>query len=408
MKIVRIIARLNVGGPARHVVWLNAALDDGEFESTLVTGTVPEGEEDMGYFAEGFGIEPVFIKEMSRELSPKDLTSLWKIYKELRRNKPDIVHTHTAKAGTVGRVAGFFYRWLTPGTIIGKPRKLKIVHTFHGHVFHSYYGKTKTRVFLFIEKMLARFASDKIVVISSQQKEEIHRDFAIGNNEQFAIIPLGIDLTPFGNKTEARREFRHEIGATEDELLVGLVGRVTEIKNIGMFLAAAHNFGEAVESDVSVRFVIIGDGNLRPDLKSRSIELGLAEKVIFTGSRNDPEVFYAGLDIVALTSLNEGTPLSLIEAMASKKPVISTMVGGVKDLLGEKKEESGEYAVCERGIAVASSDVLGFRSGLKRLIEDKTLRVDLAEKGYEFVHAEYSKDRLVTDIKQLYRDLVSP
>ncbi|MCB1024409.1 MAG: glycosyltransferase, partial [Acidobacteria bacterium] len=171
MKIVRIIARLNVGGPARHVVWLDEALQDEEFESVLLTGTVPDGEEDMGYFADKYGVKPVFIEQMSRELSPKDLISLWKVYREILRNRPDIIHTHTAKAGTIGRVAGFVYRWLTPGMMVGKPRKLKIVHTFHGHVFHSYYGASKTKVFLFIERMLARFASDKIVVISGQQRE---------------------------------------------------------------------------------------------------------------------------------------------------------------------------------------------------------------------------------------------
>ena len=152
MKIVRIIARLNVGGPARHVVWLNEALQDDEFESVLVTGRVPEGEEDMGYFAEANGVKPIFIEQMSRELSPKDAISLWKIYKEFLREKPDIIHTHTAKAGTIGRVAGFFYRWFTLKTLIGKPRKVKIIHTFHGHIFSGYYGDLKTKVFLFIEK----------------------------------------------------------------------------------------------------------------------------------------------------------------------------------------------------------------------------------------------------------------
>src|SRR5258708_28690950 len=138
MKILRIIARLNVGGPARHVVWLTKALNDSEFESTLVAGTVPEGEEDMSYFAADNGVEPIYISELSRELSPKDSVSLFKIYREIRRQRPDIIHTHTAKAGTVGRTAAFLYRWLSFGSLIGKPRKVKIVHTFHCHVFHSY------------------------------------------------------------------------------------------------------------------------------------------------------------------------------------------------------------------------------------------------------------------------------
>jgi hypothetical protein len=147
IKIIRIIARLNVGGPARHVVWLTKELQDGEFQSVLLTGTVPAGEEDMSYFAAENNVHPIFIEQMSRELSPKDAISLWKVYRQIKREKPDIIHTHTAKAGTIGRVAGFFYRWLTFGTLIGKPRRVKLVHTYHGHVFHSYYGNLKTKIF---------------------------------------------------------------------------------------------------------------------------------------------------------------------------------------------------------------------------------------------------------------------
>src|SRR5580765_5376916 len=169
MKILRIIARLNVGGPARHVVWLSKELQDAEFDSSLVAGTVPEGEEDMAYFAADAGVIPIYISELSRELSPRDAISLFKIYREMRAFEPDIIHTHTAKAGTVGRTAAFLYRWLTWRTLIGKPRRVKVVHTFHGHVFHSYYSPAKTRVFLFIERLLAKLATDRILVLSAQQ-----------------------------------------------------------------------------------------------------------------------------------------------------------------------------------------------------------------------------------------------
>src|SRR5437868_3062783 len=180
MKILRIIARLNVGGPARHVVWLTKELQTDEFKSVLIAGSVPNGEADMRYFAAENGVEPMYIEEMSRELSPKDFFVLLKIYRLIKAEKPDIMHTHTAKAGTVGRQAAFLYRWLTWGTLIGRPRRVKIVHTFHGHVFHSYYGKFKTSIFLLIEKLLARFATDRSVVISDQQMEEIHEHCRIG------------------------------------------------------------------------------------------------------------------------------------------------------------------------------------------------------------------------------------
>src|SRR5690349_3492140 len=180
MKIVRIIARLNVGGPARHVVWLTDALQDDEFSTKLIAGTVPPGEDDMGYFAEQSGVEPIYLREMSRELSPRDIVSIFKVYRLLRREKPNVVHTHTAKAGAVGRTAALIYRWFTWQSLIGRPRKLKVIHTFHGHIFHSYYGRLKTNVFVAIEKFLARAVSDRIIVISDQQLDEINSRFRIG------------------------------------------------------------------------------------------------------------------------------------------------------------------------------------------------------------------------------------
>jgi Glycosyltransferase len=404
MKIVRIIARLNVGGPARHVVWLTRALDGGDFQTKLVTGTVPEGEEDMSYFAAENDVEPVYIPEMSRELSTKDAVSLWKVYRLLRREKPDIIHTHTAKAGTIGRVAGFFYRWLTPGTLIGRPRKVRFVHTYHGHVFHSYYGRLKTAFFLFIEKTLAWLATDKIIVISRQQFEEIHCKFGVGRRAQFAIVPLGIDLAPFASAKAKRSAFRAELGASDEEILVGLVGRLTEIKNHALFLEAARLYKE--NSDLpKMKFVIIGDGHLRESLERRTAEMNVSDVVVFTGSRSDADVFYAGLDIVALTSLNEGTPLSLIEAMACSLPCISTAVGGVTDLLGAIEEKKDGFSVCQRGVSVPSKDAEGFFKGLVFLAKNENLRDELGRRGKNFVFAEYDKERLVEDIKKIYNDL---
>lgn len=408
MKIVRIIARLNVGGPARHVVWLNKALQDNDFQSALLTGTVPEGEEDMSYFAADNGVEPMFIPEMSRELSPKDIVSLWKVYRRIRREKPEIIHTHTAKAGTIGRVAGFFYRWLTPGTLIGKPRSVKLVHTYHGHVFHSYYGNLKTKIFLFIEQALARLATDKIVVISKQQFDEIHGKFGVGRTAQFETIPLGIDLEPFADWKSKKSILREEIGARNDEILVGLVGRLTEIKNISLLLQTAQIYKNTKDASFpKLKFIIIGDGNMRQELENEVKKRGLNEVVTFLGNRNDADVFYAGLDIIALTSLNEGTPLSLIEAMANEKPVISTAVGGTIDLLGRVKHESGGFQVCERGVRVRSNDARSFYDGLLYLSKDEKLRKDLGGSGRNFVEMQYGKERLVNDIKNLYSKLTA-
>lgn len=404
VKIVRIIARLNVGGPARHVVWLTKALQDEKFRSVLIAGSVPEGEEDMSYFAFQNGVEPLFIPEMSRELSLKDLVSLWKIYRILLKEKPDIIHTHTAKAGTLGRIAGFFYRWFTLSTLIGKPRQVKTVHTYHGHIFHSYYGRLKTTFFLLIEKILALIATDKIVVISKQQFKEIHETYKIGKAKQFVVVPLGIDLSSFTALDSKRKEIRAEFSIKPNEILVGIVGRLTEIKNHSFFLRVAKLFKERL--DVAVKFMIIGNGHLREKLEQESKELGIEDITIFVGNRDDVDLFYAGLDIVALTSLNEGTPLSLIEAMASSKPFISTMVGGVNDLLGEIKSEEDGFLICERGIGVKSGDLEGFYRGLQHLVKDKRLRSELSKAGFDFVTQNYSKERLIKDIKKLYESLV--
>lgn len=404
MKVLRIIARLNVGGPARHVVWLTEALNDEEFSSTLIAGTVPEGEKDMSYFADERGVKPIYIAEMSRELSPKDIVSLFKVYAAMRRERPDIIHTHTAKAGTVGRGAAFAYRWFTPGTLIGRPRKVSVVHTFHGHVFHSYYGAAKTKVFIQIEKLLARFATHKIITITDQQFKEINQDVGVGSARQFEVIPLGIDLAGFEPDVERRAEFRREMGIGADELAVGFVGRLTEIKNIPLLLNAAKVY-LADKSVPKTRFVIVGDGHLKAELESMAVELGISDSVTFLGNRDDAEFIYSGLDVVVLTSLNEGTPLSLIESMAAAVPFVSTAVGGVTDLAGEAESDDEGFRVCQRGITAASRDAEGFAKGLIYLAKNEKLRDSLGARGRQFVLEHYDKSRLIRDIKELYRGL---
>jgi glycosyltransferase involved in cell wall biosynthesis len=425
MKIVRVIARLNVGGPAKHVVWLSK-LEAPNWESLLVAGTVPPGEDDMGYFATELGVTPVFVPEMSREISVNDVLTVWKLYQLFRRERPDIVHTHTAKAGTVGRVAGFFYRWLTPRTLIGRPRACHFVHTYHGHIFHSYYGPFKTRVFLLIEKVLAKLGTDRIVVLSEQQRREINEEFNVGSPSQFSIIPLGIDLSVFAEWQERGQSFRAEFELGADDILVGIVGRLTEVKHHELFLRAAALFkNEFAKAGSTVRFVIVGDGALRTALERQAQSLGVTDDVIFTGTRRDLENVYPALDIVALTSRNEGTPLTLIEAMANARPVISTTVGGVVDLLGEPlvSSESGpasprgqpawaggsdrvSFEVCQRGISVSPDDAHGFAAGLARLVDDATLRRETGARGLQFVTRQYSKERLLKDIEALYKRLL--
>ena len=418
MKIIRIIARLNVGGPSRHVVWLTAGLQSPMCESMLVAGVVPPGEDDMSYFAAKNGVVPLIIPQMSREISPKDALTIWKLYRLFVRERPSIVHTHTAKAGTVGRIAGLLYRWLTAGALIGRPRDCRFVHTYHGHIFHSYYGSVKTRVFLAIEKILARLATDKIIVISAGQFREIHEKYGVGRAAQFAIIPLGLDIGLFNDWQSRRDAMRAELGASRSDLLVGIIGRLTEVKNQSLFLKAVAAFRETLidrKTMPRIRFVIIGDGHLRGKLEAQARELGLGEDLEFLGSRNDPENFYPALDVVALTSLNEGTPLTLLEAMANARPLIATSVGGVVELLGEKSLEGPfrpsaeglpDFLVYDHGIGVRPNDAEAFSRGLAHLLAADELRMEMGERGRRFVEQNYSKTRLLEDVMTLYRDLV--
>src|SRR2546423_3096482 len=325
MKVVRIIARLNVGGPAKHVAWLEAGLRRRGVESLLVAGVVPEGEDDMGYFAASLGVEPHVIAEMSREVSPKDAVTVWKLYGLLRRVRPDLVHTHTAKAGTAGRVAGLLYRWLTPSALWGRPRRCRFVHTYHGHIFHSYYGRWKTRFFLFVERALARIATDRIVVVSAQQLEEINGRFRVGRREQFEVIPLGLDTRAFDEARARRATLRREWRASDEDVLVGIVGRLTEIKNHRLFLEAAallkkrrahdesavgdlRGANDAAQGSVGgalgqggVPVVATGEGPLREELEVQAAALGPGVDVEFPGLRADPGNFYPAPDVVALT-----------------------------------------------------------------------------------------------------------
>src|SRR5215213_9115195 len=247
--------------------------------------------------------------------------------------------------------------------------------------------------------------SDRIVAISPQQFREIHEEFGVGSARQFRVIPLGLDTSVFGGWKERRRVLRDELKAGAGETLVGIVGRLTEVKNHALFLQAAALFKEKFGAR-RVRFVIIGDGQLRNGLEEQARALGLQTDVLFLGTRSDPENFYPALDIVALTSLNEGTPLTLIEAMANARACVATEVGGVVDLLGARRAGGREaWAVCERGVRVRSKDAAAFAEALFHLVDDTRLRDELGARGRAFVEQHYSKDRLLADVTNLYREL---
>jgi glycosyltransferase involved in cell wall biosynthesis len=401
LRIVRIIDRLNIGGPAKHVTWLAAGLRDQEFVTTLITGTVPPGEGDMSYFAREANVTPLIIEEMSRELSPRDLLVIAKLVRQLFKLKPQIVHTHKAKAGAAGRVAAMIYKWLTPSALWLRPRPCKIVHTYHGHIFHSYYGAAKTRLFISIERALARLCTDRIVVISEQQQQEICGRFGVGHPAQFRIVRLGLDLDELQGQCGALRQ---ELGIADEEVTVGIVGRLCEVKNHALLLEAARLVAETTLAS-RTRYVIVGDGHLRGDLEDLSQKLGLATQVSFAGFRRNATALYGEFDIVALTSLNEGTPLTLIEAMACGRAIVATEVGGVVDLMGEQRLSENGFTVWDHGVTVASRDAAGLARALQFLIERPELRRRMGEAGRDFVRSRLSKERLINDIKDVYREL---
>lgn len=399
-RVVRIIDRLNIGGPSKHVVWLTTGLDSAGFDTVLITGTLPEGEGDMSYFARAAGVTPSIIEEMGREISLRDLIVVAKLVRQLLKLKPDIVHTHKAKAGAVGRVAAMIYKWATPSILRLRPRRCAIVHTYHGHIFHDYYGPALTRLFIAIERGLARMCTDRIIVISEQQFCEISGTYRVGRTEQFRVIPLGIDLEEVNGSAG---DLRSELGIAGDQTAIGISGRLCEIKNHRMFLQAAARI--AGEPSARARFFVVGDGHLRNDLEQQSRELGLSDSVVFTGFREDAARLYRALDVAALTSLNEGTPVTLIEAMCCGRAVAATEVGGVRDLMGARGSTADGVTVWDHGVTVPSGDVEAFTRALRFLIEHPDLRKEMGERGRAFVISRMSKERLVHDVERVYSEV---
>ena len=400
-RVVSIIDRLSISGATKHAIWVTAGLDPDQFEAVLITGSLAKGESDMTYYARKAGLEPIVIKEMSREVSPRDIIVVAKLLRYFWKLKPQIIDTQKAKAGATGRIAALIYKWLTPSGLWLRPRDCRVVHTYHGHVFHSYFSPAKTRVFLAIERALARFCTNAIITISEQQRREISEHFRVGTPKQVRVIPLGIDLDELGKDSVS---FRRVYGIENDEFAIGIVGRLCEVKNHSMFLKAAAEFIKD-QSSRRIRFIVIGDGHLRAELEQLSAELGISGRVIFTGFRKDAASLYAALDLVVLTSLNEGTPMTLIEAMCAGRPVVATEVGGIVDIMGERQSSADGFSIWQHGLTTPSQDVQTFARALRYLVERPALRQRMGEQGQRFVRTRLSKQRLVTDIEQLYHEL---
>ncbi|MFN8276733.1 MAG: glycosyltransferase [Chitinophagales bacterium] len=391
-KVLRIINRLNLGGPTYNAANLTRYLQP-KYDTLLLAGMNDETEESSEFILKNLDLHPMYIQEMYRELNPlRDYKAYFRIRQIIRDFKPDIVHTHAAKAGAVGRLAAAH---------AGVP---VIVHTFHGHVFHSYFSPLKTRVFLEIERYLAK-KTTAIVALSDIQRNELVDEFHIAPREKFEIVPLGFDLSRFAeNREEKRRNFRTKYQIKDDEIAIGIVGRLVPVKNHPLFLRALKYVADRTQK--KVRAFIIGDGDQRPAVEALARQLGLAFNnsnlqesniLTFTSWIKDIDVSNAGMDIIALTSFNEGTPVSLIEAQASGKPIVSTRVGGIADVVLEGKT----------ALLSASDDLPAFSENLLQLVEDDGLRLQMSNSGVEHAMTRFSHLRLAADMDALYTRLLN-
>ena len=400
IKVIRIISRLNIGGPAIHVHQLMKGLDQKRFESILVAGKISKFEGDMGYLFNNMDRKLLIISELQREINPfRDIIAFIKILKLLISERPDIVHTHAAKAG-ISRLAIFAYNKLFH-------KKVYVLHTFHGNIFEGYFSQAVSKLFILIERLLSIF-TDVIVTISDSQERDLSQKYRIVKNEKLRKISLGFDLEPFINCRLNKGEFRRKIGVDENTVLIGIVGRLVPVKNHKMFIDAVKLFYEQ-RPEMKIKIAIIGDGELRTELETHVRSLGMDKQFVFCGWIKDVTKVYADLDILALTSLNEGTPVSIIEAMASSVPVISSDAGGVIDLLGKPLDRPSEngFKVCERGVLFPRNDISSFSKGLSWMIEEKNhnIKNEMMNHAELYVKKNYSDKRLIKDIERLYLEL---
>ncbi|MDD5556206.1 MAG: glycosyltransferase [bacterium] len=382
LKILRIVTRLNIGGPSVHAITLSAGLPTDRFRTTLACGVPAPGEGDMAPAAAARGAVPVIIPALRRDPDPaRDLRALARIAILIRSETPDILHTHMAKAGALGRLAARLF-----------PR-VRTVHTFHGHVLAGYFSGPRSRLYLRIERLLAR-RTDRLVVLSERLRREMLERYRIGSPGRYAVIPLGLDLDRFAGCGALRGGLRAELGIPPRSPVIVLAGRLVPVKDIALFLRAARIVADARPDAV---FVIAGDGPLRAALEAEASALGLGRRAVFTGWRADLERLYADADVAVLTSLNEGTPVSLIEAAAAGVPAVATDVGGVADVV--RDGVSGRLAGSRDPALVARL--------VEEIVGDPAAARRMGEAGRAFVLGRYGSGRLLADVARLYEELAS-
>ena len=391
-KVLRIINRFNIGGPTYNAAYLTKYLPS-EYETLLIGGDKEESEDSSQHILDDLGIKPTIIPEMQRAIKfGNDYSAYKKIKQIITEFKPDIVHTHASKAGTLGRMAAFSCK--VPA----------VVHTFHGHVFHSYFSKAKTTFFKRIERKLAQ-KTTAIVAISDIQKQELGNIHKIAPLDKIKVIPLGFELSRFQENLDLKRtQFRSEYEIEDDEIAIGIIGRLVPIKNHDLFLRALKSVLN--KTSKKVRAFIVGDGESRNEIIALATELGIdfcqsniqykKASLTLTSWIKNIDTVNAGVDIIALSSLNEGTPVSLIEAQAANNPIVSTNVGGIENVVLQNKT----------GLLSDIQDVESYAENLLELIENDSLRNEMKIEGWKHVRNKFSHTRLVSDMDKLYNKIL--
>jgi len=385
VKVVRVIARLNMGGPALHVAYLSEGLRERGYDTTLVAGTLARGEDSMSFVAEELGVRVERVPELSREISPlRDLRAILRLAQLIRRERPQILHTHTAKAGAVGRIAAL---------AAGHARPPIIVHTFHGHVLRGYFDPVRAYGFRLFERWLATKTTTLIAVSPQVRDDLVH--LGVAPREKFTVIRLGIELDERISAPDgARAETRRLLGVPQDAFVVGWIGRMTGVKNTDQVLAALKLLRDR---GVDAYLCMVGDGPDRERLERRAHDLGVVKRCLFLGYQEEVARFYAAFDGMILTSVNEGTPVSAIESLAAGRPVVATRVGGVPDVVDDGED----------GFLVDPGSTEQLADRLEELARNPELREQMGERGRARVPSRYAVTRLVEDMDRLYKSLLA-
>lgn len=392
IKILRIINRFNLGGPTYNAAYLTKYMPP-EYQTLLIGGVPAKSETDSLHIVKSLNIDPIVVPEMSRSIHPlNDLKAYLKIKKIIREYRPDIVHTHASKAGLLGRLAA------------AQQNVPVIVHTFHGHVFHSYFNPALTNIFIQTERWLAKKTS-ALIAISPQQKHELIHQYKIAPAEKFIVIPLGLDLKKFSeNKLAKRNLFRQKHNIPENIIAIGIIGRLAPVKNHQLLIDAVKTLKQ--QTNKTFEIIIIGDGETRNQLKEYIIQSGMTYRenpqqtpadFYFTSWIKEMDTAYAGLDIVALSSRNEGTPVSLLEAQAAGKTIVSTNVGGVRDIVMKGS-----------GYIVNDFSAESYARALHQSIENYAVQNTFIENHISpLIIEKYAYSTLVKNMDNLYKQLLS-